>query len=265
MAKHSSAGEKRIGLVGAGNVAWHLAHVFRRYGHSLSGICSRTHINGRTLAEALSVPYAPDVLSLGRESDVVFICVPDDQIAAVATQLRSVDALICHCSGTTPLQALNPCDRRAVFYPMQTFTRGVKLLSERLPLFVEAVNDKDEAWLLDLGRSLEWDVYRADSEERKWLHVSAVMSCNFANALWGMAADLLRAKTHIPFSVMHPLMRETLEKAARSEQPFTVQTGPAVRNDRRVIQEHQERLVKFDPAYAEVYRLITEIILNKVK
>lgn len=59
---------------------------------------------------------------------------------------------------------------------------------------------------------------------------------------------------------MLPLVRETARKVETTA-PSDAQTGPAVRGDRKVVEEHLE-LLKQHPDYAEIYRIIS-IDINK--
>ena len=97
------------------------------------------------------------------------------------------------------------------------------------------------------------------STGRKKLHIAAVFACNFANRMYAISEDLL-ATEGVPFSVMLPLVRETARKV-ETMSPRDAQTGPAVRGDRKVINEHLELLRDY-PEYAQLYKLIS-VDINK--
>ena len=101
------------------------------------------------------------------------------------------------------------------------------------------------------------NVYEADSEQRKSLHLAAVFTCNFTNHMYALAAGLLK-KYGLPFEVMLPLIDETARKVHELE-PRLAQTGPAVRYDENVIGEHLQMLSD-EPDMQELYRLISESI-----
>jgi predicted short-subunit dehydrogenase-like oxidoreductase (DUF2520 family) len=75
-------------------------------------------------------------------------------------------------------------------------------------------------------------------------------------------AQKLLATEGVPFSVMLPLVRETARKV-ESMSPEDAQTGPAVRGDRKVMDQHLELLKEY-PEYAELYRLISTDINKKI-
>jgi predicted short-subunit dehydrogenase-like oxidoreductase (DUF2520 family) len=76
-------------------------------------------------------------------------------------------------------------------------------------------------------------------------------------------ADKLLATEGVPFSVMLPLVRETARKV-ETMSPASAQTGPAVRGDRKVIDEHLA-LLKDYPEYAGLYRMISSDINHNLK
>lgn len=100
-------------------------------------------------------------------------------------------------------------------------------------------------------------VYEASSEQRKSLHLAAVFTCNFTNHMYVLAAELLK-KYGLPFEAMLPLIDETARKVHELE-PLAAQTGPAVRYDENVIDEHL-RMLADEPQMLELYREISENI-----
>ncbi|MDE5785120.1 MAG: DUF2520 domain-containing protein, partial [Duncaniella sp.] len=88
-------------------------------------------------------------------------------------------------------------------------------------------------------------------------HIAAVFACNFSNYMWSIAYDLL-AKHNIPFDVLAPLLRETLDKALKMP-PHDGQTGPARRCDIRIIEAHAASLPEKE---RELYRLISKNIME---
>lgn len=100
-----------------------------------------------------------------------------------------------------------------------------------------------------------------DDENRKILHIAAVFSNNFVNHLFSISKKLTLQK-NIKFEYLIPLIKETLEKIIGGEDPDLMQTGPAVRNDVKVINEHLKQL-QSTPDYMEIYRVITNDILSK--
>jgi hypothetical protein len=65
----------------------------------------------------------------------------------------------------------------------------------------------------------------------------------------------------IPTDILGPLLKETVDKALSSD-AFTVQTGPAIRNDQPTIDSQLEALAN-KPGLQSIYKLITQAIQDK--
>lgn len=96
--------------------------------------------------------------------------------------------------------------------------------------------------------------------QRKSLHLAAVFCCNFANHCSAIA-DFLLDEQGIPFNVMLPLIRETTAKLSQCT-PREAQTGPAVREDKKVMDNHVCALEKAGHAdLAQIYRMMSDSIM----
>ena len=168
------------------------------------------------------------------------------------------NALWVHTAGSIPMDVwAGKVNRYGVFYPMQTFSKQRTVDFRQIPVFVESNSAEDTRTLKDIASVLSENVYEADSEQRKSLHLAAVFTCNFTNHMYALAAGLLK-KYGLPFEVMLPLIDETARKVHELE-PRLAQTGPAVRYDENVIGEHLQMLSD-EPDMQELYRLISESI-----
>ena len=132
----------------------------------------------------------------------------------------------------------------------------------QVPVFVEGSSDAEQETIKTLAHDLSGNVSVLSSNGRKKLHIAAVFACNFANHMYAISERLLESEG-VPFSVMLPLVRETARKVEQMS-PAQAQTGPAVRGDRKVIDEHLQ-LLKDCPEYAELYRLISIDINHNLK
>ena len=148
-------------------------------------------------------------------------------------------------------------ERYGVFYPMQTFSKQREVNFQEVPFFVEAKRPEDVELLKAVAATLSEKVYEASSEQRKSLHLAAVFICNFTNHMYALAADLLE-KYNLPFDVMLPLIDETARKVHELA-PRDAQTGPAVRYDENVMNNHLAMLVD-SPALQGIYKLMSKSI-----
>lgn len=251
----------RIAVIGAGNVAWHLAQAFAAAGHTITAIYSRSPASREALVGQL--PQAQSISTLNLQhiaSDVVILAVPDAALAQVAAALKvAPGTIVVHTSGSQPMALLQPVQGAhiGVLYPLQTFSRSKPVDLAKVPLLVEAQDEETLQQLEQLAKSISQQVERAGSEARRQLHLAAVFACNFTNHLLGISQQLLR-EANLPKELLQPLINETIEKASLQD-PFSVQTGPAVRGDENVLQTHLHMLQQH-PRYQAIYSQLSESI-----
>lgn len=252
----------KIALIGAGNVATCLGPRLKEAGHEITAVYSRTVESARALADRLGATYTTD-LNAVPASDAAIVMLKDDALKelapAIADSLK--DSLLLHTAGSVSMDIWNTAGamKYGVLYPMQTFSKTSVIDWSQVPLFIEGSSDQTLDSIRELALTVSPDVTVLSSEGRRKLHLAAVFTCNFSNHMYAIAQKLL-ADEGVPFRVMLPLVRETARKV-ETISPQDAQTGPAIRGDRKVIDEHLE-LLKAYPEYAELYRLIS-IDINK--
>ena len=252
----------KIALIGAGNVATCLGPRLKEAGHEITAVYSRTVDSARALADRLGATYTTD-LNAVPASDAAIVMLKDDALKelapAIADSLK--DSLLLHTAGSVSMDIWNTAGamKYGVLYPMQTFSKTSVIDWSQVPLFIEGSSDQTLNSIRELALTVSPDVTVLSSEGRRKLHLAAVFTCNFSNHMYAIAQKLL-ADEGVPFRVMLPLVRETARKV-ETISPQETQTGPAIRGDRKVIDEHLE-LLKAYPEYAELYRLIS-IDINK--
>ena len=235
-------------LVGAGNVGTHLKKALEDCEHNVLLAWNRS----------CGIP-----LSALPKADVYIIAVKDDALSDVAEQMAGNipdDAVVLHTAGTLPLSVIASCfTHSGVLYPMQTFSKSQAVDMKTVPFFIEGVDEKAIEMAKYLAEDLSPIVYELDSEQRRYLHLSAVWACNFVNHCYVQSAKVLE-EIGIPFSVMLPLIDETARKVHEMT-PNEAQTGPAARGDETVI-AMQMQLIK-DEKVQELYRLMSNSIMKK--
>jgi len=124
---------------------------------------------------------------------------------------------------------------------------------------VEASSPEVEKLLVGLAGMLSSNVNVISSEQRKILHLTAVFAGNFTNYLYAIAEDLL-LQNKIPFELLQPLIRQTASNITHSD-IFKLQTGPAVREDKAILEKHLSML-NDQPAYRKIYDIISKQIVQ---
>ncbi|WP_418535768.1 Rossmann-like and DUF2520 domain-containing protein [Odoribacter laneus] len=233
---------KKIVLIGAGNVAHHLAPALLRAGMNLCQIYSRTLESARDLGRKTGITYTSDTFAVYPDGDIYIFCVSDDALLSVFKNLRiNEDALILHTSGSVPLDIFKPYRQNyGVLYPLQTFSKTRNLDFGEIPLCIEAPDKEVLKTIGQIADKLSSKVYEISSEKRKKLHLAAVLANNFTNHLYHMAGKLLE-KEDLDFNLLRPLIFETAHKVMQMI-PENAQTGPARRGDTNILNLHKSML-----------------------
>lgn len=247
--------QPRVAVIGAGNVAIHLAEAFAQAG-CLVGVWSRNGRHALAVAKPLGA-CGGEMSEMPRDLDVYIVAVKDDAIPAVSAAIGPVAGIVAHTSGTAPMDALVQ-NRCGVFYPLQTFSRNRSVDMSEVPFFIEGSYLQVSESLMDLAKRVSLKVRYADSDIRATLHLAAVFACNFANHAWAIAEDILRREAGCSLEVFAPLLRETLAKAMECGAGVS-QTGPAARGDVHTMEKHLQRL---EGAQADIYKIISQDIMN---
>ena len=243
----------QIVLIGSGNVAFHLAKAFSEAQIPISQIFGRNTTELQKISEQFSIPFSTETLA---DADLYIISVSDSSIAEVSSLIKNENALVTHTSGSVSREALSGNYRKSVFYPLQTFSKSKNLDYSKIPFFIDAENENDEEILKNLASKISKNVMLANDEKRKYIHLTAVFACNFVNHLYARAKEISDSQG-IPFDYFLPLIDETTQKIHELE-PKLAQTGPAIRNDEKVLKLHESLLT--DEEKLKIYKTLNESI-----
>lgn len=243
----------QIVIIGSGNVAFHLAKAFTEAQIPISQIFGRNTTELQKISEQFSIPFSTETLA---DADLYIISVSDSSIAEVSSLIKNKNALVAHTSGSVSREALSGNYRKSVFYPLQTFSKSKNLDYSKIPFFIDAENENDEEILKNLASKISKNVMIANDEKRKYIHLTAVFACNFVNHLYARAKEISDSQ-NIPFDYFLPLIDETTQKIHELE-PKLAQTGPAIRNDEKVLKLHESLLT--DEEKLKIYKTLNESI-----
>lgn len=253
----------RIVMIGAGNMATALSVALCNAGNAPVAVWSRTEESARLLADRVGAEWYCDISQLP-QADVAIISVVDSAFDNVAKAVASKypSALLLHTAGSIPMTALQEAgaEKYGVLYPMQTVNKNNVVPLDDVTVFVEACDAETSSRIESLASSISRKVAYATTEQRSQLHVAAVFACNFPNAVYNMAAEILE-RHGLPFDSMLPLIDEAARKVHKMH-PREAQTGPARRGDRNVMDAHKAIL---DDELSAVYSMLSDYILRRNK
>ncbi len=239
------AASKKIAIIGSGNVATHLKTALKKAGHKIIAVKGRSKIS-----------------AIGKTADLYILAIKDDAIDSVVKQLKLASKIVVHTSGSISIDTLKDSSKNiAVLYPLQTFSKHKAIDFNNVPIFVEANNKQTLSILIQIAKSISSNIHSISSKQRQVLHLAAVFACNFSNHMYELASQVLK-KNNIPFNVLIPLIDETANKIHFGS-PAEMQTGPAIRRDKKIIKKHLKLLSKNKNA-KKIYAQLTKSI-QKIK
>lgn len=250
----------KVNIIGAGNVATHLSKALFAAGIDIESVYSRNFINARALSYQFGSRAVDNLRDLDDEVDLNIVTIKDDAIENVAKHLnRSIPVV--HTSGSQPIDVFKGFDKYGVLYPLQTFSKQRALDIAAIPFLIEANSIEFERWIIDFcEHNLSDEAIKAGSKKRSEIHLAAVFACNFTTQLMAESDALLKERTDLDLSILHPLIRETMEKTLELG-PTVAMTGPAKRGDKETIEKHLDKLS--DQELQTMYQLISKRISDQ--
>ena len=248
----------KVVLLGAGNVAYHLSKVFQK----TDGVEIVQHYRRNAKEDDvfnLKVPRTNSLKKL-KSADLYIIAIKDDSIAALSRKLNITEGLVVHTSGSVSMNELHCSANKGVFYPLQSFSKNENLHFKEIPICIETELEEDMHLLRKFAHLISDKVFEINSLQREKLHIAAVFANNFTNHMYKIAKDICD-ENNFSFDVLKPLIKNTAKKIEKIA-PEKAQTGPAIRNDKKIIKKHLKQLKSNQK---DIYELITKSIIKTRK
>ena len=249
----------KVSIIGSGNVAQHLISAFAKANNiEILQVFAR---NVNSISHLLHSSKIISNYNDLQEADLYIIAVSDNAIQEISSKIPFKNKLLAHTSGSISINDLDSRNRKAVFYPLQTFSKNKDINFLEIPICLETQNDQDYIILEKVAQSISNNVQKINSNQRKALHVSAVFDCNFTNHLYQIGNDICQ-ENNVDFDILKPLILETANKILILT-PTEAQTGPAKRGDSQTINSHLKFLSNENQI--GIYKLLTKSIIDNGK
>ncbi len=249
----------KIVLIGSGNVAWNLGKLFGQHNHKVLQVVSRNKVTATQLTIMLQCKNEQNLINLNQEADIYIICINDDALPTIAAELKNLNKLIVHTSGTVEIEILKNCSSQfGALYPLQSLVYGTTQIPE-IPFLITGNTTDTEKLLQQFVQSLQMPVSITNGTDKAKLHLAAVLVNNFTNHLYTLAENWCNIN-NLDFKLLLPLIDQTVHRM-HTQSPAVLQTGPAIRGDATTIQKHLE-LIKNDAYLSELYKLMSKGIIK---
>lgn len=250
----------RIVIIGAGNVASVLGRLAQQAGHDILQVISRTAAHAHTLARELGCSGSTDFKELDKTAQLVLIALSDGALYDLKDSIHLGDKLVVHTAGSVSKEVLFDLSTHyGVLYPLQTLRAEKKDYGRNIPLLTDGNNAFAREQIRAFALSISDQVSLADDEQRLKLHLAGVLTSNFTNHLYCLAAQYCKEEK-LDFSILQPLIEETALRI-RDHHPCDMQTGPAIRKDVVTLDKHL-RVLNDYPKLRTTYLRLTDSIMN---
>ena len=250
----------KVTLIGSGNLATNLGKAIIKSGHTVVQVFSRTTGNAELLANQLNAIPTTNLDDLSDETDVFILSGKDSVLKEIVDAISPAhpNKVIVHTAGSVGIEIFEGnAMHYGVIYPMQTFSKGYEVCFNKIPVFIEYNDPVSQVLVNELAKSLSSSVVELTSQDRKYLHLAAVFSCNFVNHCYALAAHIMESHG-MTFDMLLPLIDETARKV-HNIHPLKAQTGPAIRYDENIINKHLSLLTD-SPDLANIYESMSKSI-----
>lgn len=249
-----------IQIIGEGNVAYHLAKGFAvKTDFNKIKVLSRNQSKSGLFNSISNKISTGSLDEFDSQCPLTIIAISDDAIPHFVASIVSYQNLIVHTAGSVSTEVFEQSGFKnyGSFYPLQTFSLNKDLDWNQIPIFINANNPESLILLETVAKSMSLNVNAVNDEQRLSIHIAAVLVNNFVNELYNLSDQWL-SDHNLDFNLLIPLIQETVDKVKQIS-PFDAQTGPALRNDVKVLDKHLEQL-SGKPQIKEIYKLLTASI-----
>ena len=254
-----------VSIIGAGRLGASLGTALSTKGYRIKSFSCKTQPSAEESRKIIGAGKAStDNIQTARTGDILFICLPDEEIARVVQELNRAEIqwaerFVYHCSGLLSSEILNPLRTKgastASIHPIQSFAQK-RTSPEQFENIYFGLEGENKA--LELSREI---IQRLGGrsiiikpEDNALYHAACSISSNFLVMLLDMASTLL---AHVgleddrALQILFPLVKGTLHNVKKFNIRSSL-TGPVIRGDRKSIETHLEALKEF-PAYHKAY------------
>ena len=265
--------KKSAAIIGTGRVGSALARGLSEAGYRAKYLASKPSVDAQKLAIELHCQHIEAPYSELKDSDIIFLTVPDRQIESVAMELAGSAVIgwegktVIHTSGALTSEILLPLKTRGAetisLHPLQTFPPGSK--SARFRNIYFSIEGDNTTAAESIARDLGGTPFRIKSEHKQLYHAAATIASNYMFALISTAVRTLKLsgieeEKIDPLKVLFPLIKGTFDSIEEYGLKEGL-TGPVARGDIETIERHLDELRQY-PELLSVYKVMGSELLK---
>ncbi len=237
-----------IGIIGSGRVGKAFGVHLARAGWRIAGVHDIDPEKAAETARVIPTGVFDDIGDLAHRADILFLSVPDSEIALVAENIGELEYVrarfLFHFSGILPSRILLLAGMDRAVYSLHPFGGISPDSSGENPfagLYFSGEGDNSARPIaLRITASLGGKFIEIDAEKKASYHLAASLLANHMFALLSAGERLLR-ESGLPEKEISPMIYELVGSAFANYRKFGPKgglTGPIVRGDELTIAEH---------------------------
>jgi predicted short-subunit dehydrogenase-like oxidoreductase (DUF2520 family) len=243
-----------VAIVGCGRVGGAVGIALARKGYTVSAVWSHSRAGRQRAHRLLDAPVL-EPAEVAAAGNVVFLTVPDDHIASMASQIAPgvrKGSCVVHTSGGVGVEALDPAREAgahvASIHPLPTIPdaeSGADALAGSAAAVTAEAADRPR--LMRIVRAWEGKPFLLREDDKAIYHAAAVFASNYlVSSLWAATALFERIGIAHARELLGPLVRASVDNVLE-QGPKKAITGPVARGDMEAVARHAKALGEADP------------------
>lgn len=257
----------KIGFIGAGKVGCSLGKYFTVHGIPVTGYHSKNPESAAWAAEFTSTKSYNKLEELVRESDIIFLTVPDGIIQTVWNQIREFplqQKIICHCSGCYSATIFSEINHKEAYgysvHPLFAISSREMSYKEfsRIMFTIEGSPERMKE-VENLFHQCGNQTRTITAENKTLYHATAAVASNLMVGLVSLCCDMFSDcgfSEEESLEALTPILRGNLDHILTDGLKAAL-TGPVERNDLATVEKHLGVLKGDDE---RIYRLLSRRI-----
>ena len=251
----------RIGFIGAGKMGTALGLFFQEHGEQVAGYFSRSYESAKKAAAVTESAAFDQIATLIKESDRIFLTVPDGQIKAVWDEIKDMPELthkfLCHTSGSLSSEVFHGAESREVetasLHPICAIGNAEAYDALNQAVFsLEGKESKACEALKEQLTSYGNVVVPVLKEHKMLYHEACVVASNFLVGSSYLSERMLMTcgfSEETARSALLPLMKGSLSNIERLGS-IEALSGPVERSDAQTLSGHLNALSSLEQEHA---------------